>query len=493
MSQILYVSSEAFPLIKTGGLGDVAGSLPKALLKNNQDVRLLLPAYPKVFENISKHKVIASMSYYDLPVNILETRLPGTNVIVWLVDCPTVFNRPGGPYTDEHGQEWHDNALRFTVFCHAAVDIALNKLSLNWKPDVVHCNDWQTGLIPALLSLHKTRPVTVFTIHNLAYQGIFDEQTFIDLHLPGLIWHMDGVEFYGQFSFIKGGLAYADKITAVSPTYANEILSPEFGYGLSELLRHRQKELSGILNGIDDKVWNPGIDKYLVQKYNRRSLDNKSLNKTALQTELLLKSDPATPMIGMISRLVEQKGLDIILESLPALLKMPIQVVILGTGDTHYELKLLEIAKRYSAQFKVIIGYDESLSHRIEAASDLYLMPSTFEPCGLNQLYSLRYGTLPIVTAVGGLADTVIDATAENIESGSANGFVIPASSSTALIKTVTTALDLYKNQEVWRRLQNTAMNKDHSWQASAENYISLYKEAITSLNSPAKKQTSGI
>ena len=266
MSRILFVSSEAFPLIKTGGLADVAGSLPNALLKNDQDVRLLLPAYPEVIKNISKSKIVATTSYYDLTVNILEARLPGTRVIVWLVDCAEVYDRPGGPYTDQHGEAWHDNALRFTIFCHAAVDIALDKMSLKWKPEIAHCNDWHTGLVPALLSLHQSRPATIFTIHNLAYQGIFDQQTFIDLHLPGLIWHMDGAEFYGQFSFIKAGIAYADKITAVSPTYAREILSPENGYMLNELLAHRSENLSGILNGIDTKVWNPGTDQFISQK-----------------------------------------------------------------------------------------------------------------------------------------------------------------------------------------------------------------------------------
>lgn len=488
MNKILYISSEAFPLVKTGGLGDVAGSLPNALLKNNQDIRLLLPAYPDVIKNISKSKIIASMSYYDLPVNIIETRLTGTNVTAWLVDCTAAFNRPGGPYTDQHGQAWHDNALRFAILCHAAVDIALNKLSLEWKPDIVHCNDWQTGLVPALLSLHSKRPATVFTIHNLAYQGIFEEQTFIDLHLPGQLWHMNGVEFYGQLSFIKGGLAYADKITAVSPTYAKEILNPEYGYGLNELLKHRSKDLSGILNGIDDKVWNPGTDRYLAQKYNRRTLNKKNINKTNLQEELSLTFDASIPMIGMVSRLVEQKGLDIILESLPTILSFPLQLVILGTGETHYELKLHELAQRYPNKFKVIIGYNESLSHRIEASSDMYLMPSTFEPCGLNQLYSLRYGTLPIVTTVGGLADTVFDANNKNIETESANGFVLSDKTTFALIETVNTALALYQKPEAWKKLQISAMSQDYSWQASAENYISLYEKAIKSLKKPLKK-----
>jgi starch synthase len=482
MSKVLYISSEAFPLIKTGGLGDVAGSLPVALLKNSQDVRLLLPAYPEVLNKITKSKIRTVSSYYNLPVEIIETRLPGSNVIVWLVDCPAVFNRPGGPYTDNHGQPWNDNALRFAILCHAAVDISLNKLQLNWRPDVVHCNDWQSGLVPALLSLHTKRPATIFTIHNLAYQGVFDQQTFSDLHLPSELWHMNGLEFFGQLSFIKGGLAYADKITTVSPSYAREILEPEFGYGLNDLLKHRSDHLSGILNGIDEKLWNPGTDHNLKQKYNRRSLDKKSINKTDLQEELLLSIDASTPMIGMVSRLVEQKGLDIILESLPTLLTMPVQLVILGTGGIHYEMQLSEWAQKYPDRIKVIIGYNETLAHRIEAASDVYLMPSTFEPCGLNQLYSLRYGTLPIVTHVGGLADTVTDASEENINNGTANGFVLKQQSTTSLLATIQRALTLYQKPEIWRQLQTNAMSGSFSWQTSAEHYVNLYQQALNEL-----------
>lgn len=479
MSKILYISSEAFPLIKTGGLGDVAGSLPAALLKQSQDVRLLLPAYTEVLNKITKSKKIATTSYYNLAVQIIETRLPGTKVTVWLVDCPALYNRPGGPYTDSHGYVWHDNALRFAVFCQVAVAIALDNLGLHWQPDIAHCNDWQTGLVPALLSLHTTRPATVFTIHNLAYQGIFDQQTFDDLQLPYELWHIDGLEYYSHLSFIKGGLAYADKITTVSPTYAHEILQPELGYGLDGLLLSRSEDLSGILNGIDEKHWNPGADDYLLQKYSRRSLDKKSLNKTALQQELSLPVDASIPMMGMVSRLVEQKGLDIILQSLPTLVTTPFQLVVLGTGETHYEIQLSEWAQLYPDHIKVVIGYDECLAHRIEAASDAYLMPSTFEPCGLNQLYSLCYGTLPIVTPVGGLADTVIDASENNIKNKTANGFVLEEQTTTALIAAMQRALALYEEPDTWRQLQVNAMSGNFSWQSSAESYIALYQQVL--------------
>ncbi len=480
MSKILYISSEAFPLVKTGGLGDVAGSLPVALLKNSQDVRLVIPAYKAVLDKIGRSKVRAEITYYNLTVKIIESRLPGSHVIIWLVDCPVLFDHPGGPYTDAQGDPWPDNAHRFALFCRAAVDMALNKLGLGWQPDIVHCNDWQTGLVPALLSLEPERPVTVFTIHNLAYQGLFDAQTFHDLQLPTELWHLDGLEFYGQLSFIKGGLAFADKITTVSPTYALEILQPAFGYGLDGLLTHRRTHLSGILNGIDEKHWNPGTDKHLRQPYNRRSLQKKGPNKLALQEELSLPIDTSIPMIGMVSRLVEQKGLELILPSLDTLMGLPLQLVILGTGVKAYEQQLRQVAARHEQQLKLIIGYDEALAHRIEAASDIYLMPSIFEPCGLNQLYSLCYGTLPIVTSVGGLADTVVDASDENIQQGSANGFILTDKTSKALINTVQRALRLYQQPDIWRQLQITAMSGNYSWQASAEHYIALYTEALS-------------
>jgi len=486
MSKILFVSSEAYPLIKTGGLADVAGSLPIALQKEHQDVRLLLPAYRQVLAEVTKTKLLASTSYYNIKVDILETRLPGSKVKVWLVNSPTLFDRNGSPYLDANGDSWHDNALRFAVFCKVATDIALDRLTMNWHADIVHCNDWQTGLVPALLSMHAERPATVFTIHNLSYQGLFDYQTYIDLALPEEFWHMHSLEFYGQLSFIKGGLVYADIITTVSPTYAHEILGEEFGCGLDGLLNSRSQSLFGIINGIDYTIWNPGSDAFLQQKFNIRSLSKKSINKTALQQSLSLPVDASTPMLGMISRLVQQKGLDIILESLPTLLELSekdrLQIVILGTGETHYEMLLLELAAQYPERLKVIIGYDEALAHNIEAACDLYLMPSIFEPCGLNQLYSLRYGTLPIVTPVGGLADTVIDASDENISANRANGFVQEQQTPAALLNSVKRALLIYKKPDLWRQLQICGMSADFSWQSSARSYVALYEKALEEL-----------
>ena len=479
MNNVLYLTSELFPLIKTGGLADVASSLPPALTKLGQEMRILLPAYPDVMRWIKQPTLLASGSYYNQEVKLFEARLPESDLITWLVHCPAAFDRPGGPYIDGNGEPWHDNALRFAIFCLVAVDIALNRLNLNWQPDIVHGNDWQSGLVPALLQLHATRPATLFTIHNLAYQGLFDYQTFLDLNLPARLWHPDGLEFYGQLSFIKGGLAFADRINTVSPTYAREILQPEFGYGLEGLLQHRQDRLSGILNGIDSQVWNPQSDKYLHAPYGMENLQQKSINKTRLQQQLGLPVDARVPLIGMISRLVEQKGLEIILQGMADLLAMPVQLIIVGTGDIHYELQLTEWANRHSDQLKVIIGYNEPLSHRLEAASDLFLMPSSFEPCGLNQIYSLRYGTLPVVRDVGGLADTVVDANTRTIKNRTANGFVIPTQTASDLLATLQRALELYRNTDTWRQLQITAMGSDYSWHVSAEHYLALYQQAL--------------
>lgn len=478
MNRVLYISSEVFPLVKTGGLADVAGSLPIALTALSQDVRILLPAYPEVMQQVKQTRRLTSGSYYNLEVSLLETQLPGSDVTVWLVYCPSAFDRPGGPYLDDNGRPWHDNALRFAVFCKIAVDIALDRLDLDWQPDIVHCNDWQSGLVPALLSQHKERPATVFTVHNLAYQGLFDYPTFLELELPIELWHQDGLEFYGQMSFIKGGLAYADRINTVSPTYAHEILQARFGYGLDGLLQHRQDRLSGILNGVDDKVWNPETDAYLQTPYGRTNLEKKTLNKAALQEQLGLTVDAGIPVIGMISRMVAQKGLDIILQGMAGIMALPVQLVMLGTGEIHYEMKLTEWAARHPEKLKVIIGYNESLSHQIEGGSDLFLMPSSFEPCGLNQLYSLRYGTLPIVSNVGGLADTVVDASVKNINNRTANGFVVKAQTASELLSTIKRALATCQQADTWRQLQLTAMSGDFSWQSSAGHYIGLYEQA---------------
>ncbi len=476
---ILFTSSEAYPLIKTGGLADVSSSLPRALKQMKQDVRLIVPAYRSLLQQTKNAKEVGRTSHYELDIRILQTTLPGTRVVTWLVDCPSLFNRAGNPYLNEKGVEWNDNAFRFAVFNHVIVDIALNRLDFDWTPDLVHCNDWQTGLVPALLSPFVERPATVFTVHNLAYQGTYDKQTFIDLGLPSGLWSVDGVEFHDRLSFIKGGLSYADCINTVSPQYAKEIQSKKFGSGLEGLFRHRADRLSGIMNGIDIDVWNPGRDNNLIQKYNRQSLAKKSANKLALQKSFALTEDESLPLCGMISRLVEQKGIDLIIKKMPKLVKMPLQMVFLGSGQAEFESVLLKWAKKYPHSIAVKIGYDEQLAHQIEAASDLFLMPSLFEPCGLNQLYSLRYGTIPLVTNVGGLADSVTDYAGSIKADNPPTGFVFNRHTGKSFMLALKRALDLYGQPDKWKKLQLNGMQQDFSWTKSAAQYLQLYKRAL--------------
>lgn len=479
MNRILYVSSEVFPLIKTGGLADVAGSLPRALHKNQNDVRILLPAYRDVLKNVKRSKPVAKLKHLGHDIKILETTLPGSRIKTWLVDCPIAYDRPGNPYLNARGKPWADNAFRFALFSKVAAELAMNRCKLKWQPNIVHCNDWQSALVPALLSDEVNRPATVFTIHNLAYQGLFPFETFEELKLPEKFRHYDALEYHGQLSFIKGGLVYADRINTVSPTYAREIQQPEFGYGLDGLLRYRKGRLSGIINGIDTRVWNPGQDPYLEHNYNRRSLGKKSENKRLLQQQLKLPVIDDIPMFAMVSRLVEQKGLESILSSLDSIKDWAIQIVILGTGEKKYEQALKNWAKKHPRIMAVIIGYDERLSHRIEAAADMYLMPSTFEPCGLNQLYSLRYGSLPIARKVGGLADTVTNTTTTTIKNNTANGFIVKDDTAKALLSAMQTAIDYYQQPAKWKQLQLNAMAQDHSWLKSAEQYTALYEKAL--------------
>lgn len=480
MQKILFATSEVYPLIKTGGLADVAASLPRALLKLGQDVRILLPAYASVLEKAKSVgiKEVARMEVDGYSILLKQTRLPGTKVVVWLVDVPELFGRDGNPYCGPDGNDWNDNHKRFYVFAKAAEFIAMDTANLNWQPTVVHCNDWQTGLIPPLLSLHPDRPATVFTIHNLAYGGLFSYQAFCELNLPAAFWHHERLEFYGHLSFIKGGLAFADFITTVSPSYAREIQTPEFGYGLDGLIRYRADAITGILNGIDTDEWNPGTDPHLACNYNRRTVHNKIKNKLALQAELGLSVSTDTPLIGFVGRLVDQKGLDLILEQMNRFLNLDCQLAILGSGFAHYEQALKNISSQYPEKIAVTLGYNEAFAHRIEASSDMFLMPSIFEPCGLNQMYSLRYGTLPIVHAVGGLRDTVFEHITENPDE-QANGFVFSEATAHALHSTIERAISLFKQKDRWKQLQLNAMSKDFSWDVSAKEYMMVYEKII--------------
>jgi starch synthase len=475
MKKILFVTSEAHPLIKTGGLADVSGSLPKALSELSQDVRLILPNYQAI-KTDKDIRFLCSLRVDNRDVNLLETQMPDSDVKVWLVDYPEFYNRPGNPYVDAEGDPWSDNADRFALFCRIAVEVAMNRAGLDWQPDIVHCNDWQSGLVPALLSLEVDAPASVFTIHNLAYQGLFPVENIQGLNIPGQLWHPEGLEFFHMLSFIKGGLVYADHITTVSPTYALEIQTATFGYGLEGLLNHRKDVLSGILNGIDLEVWNPGADPNIPQHYGQKTLSNKQHNKAELQSRFNLPINEEIPVFGLISRLVEQKGIDLIIDCLPEMLAMQMQFVLLGAGDKDYEQRMLNLAHVYPAKMAVAQGYDEPLAHLIEAGSDVFLMPSRFEPCGLNQMYSQRYGTLPIVRKTGGLADTVTDALPETIANKTATGFVFNDPYASSLMEAIKRAMILYSNKKAWAEIQANAMQKDFSWRHSAEQYLMLYR-----------------
>ncbi len=487
MLKILFVTSEAHPLMKTGGLGDVCGGLPAALAARGHDVRLVHPAYRETLDRIDATRVAASLAIPGTPgrVDLHETTLPGGGIKTWLVDYGPAFDRAGNPYLDAAGQPWPDNAERFALFARAAVSVARDRADLDWLPDVVHCHDWQTGLVPALLSLEVARPATVFTIHNLAYQGLFPASSFGALGLPPILWSMHALEYHGQLSFIKGGLAFADRLTTVSPTYAREIQTPAFGCGLDGLLRSRAGRLGGILNGADYATWDPAHDPHLAWTYDTEHLPDKSLNKTALQAEFELPVRADTALIGMVGRLVEQKGVDLVLAALPELLKENVQLAIVGTGERRFEQALMAAAARHPERIAVRVEYSERLAHLIEAGADMFLMPSRFEPCGLNQLYSLRYGTVPIVRRTGGLADSVVDATPENLKRGTATGLIFDAAAPKALLAAVKRGLELFGKRETWDKLMVTGMRQDFGWRKSAEQYLELYERALRDCRPP--------
>ena len=489
--KILFAASEAYPLVKTGGLGDVIYSLPRALAKQGAEVRVVLPAYRLVLEQVKQFHIAGWLQVKGAgrmhDVRILETSDRHLGVPLLLVDAPVLFDRPGNPYLHPDGYNWHDNAERFTVFSRAVAQLAARAELLDWKPEVVHCHDWQTGLVPALVSLEPEPPASIYTIHNLSYAGVFSHEEFERLDLPREWWSTHLMEFFGNFSMLKAGVIFADHITTVSPTYAREIQTPGFGYGFDGVLRAMKHKLTGILNGIDQDVWNPATDSYLPYHYSLKHhyLAGKRKNKEALLQQMGLEAtgqELDAPLLGFIGRLVEQKGIDLLLNALPSLLdRHDLRLVILGSGEHHFENALRELAALYPERLFVTLGYSEELAHRIEAAADIFVMPSRFEPCGLNQLYSLRYGTPPVVHAVGGLADTVVDATPENIEAGTATGFVFDHASTQALSGALERALELYRHPGTWRQLVRTAMSQDFGWTHSAREYLRLYERVSAS------------
>jgi starch synthase len=475
--RILFATSECAPLVKTGGLGDVSATLPAALKALGLDPRILLPAYGSVLAQLPKCGEVARFAATaDFPAaRLLQGQTP-SGVPLLALDCSELYDRSGGPYQDAAGEDWSDNALRFGLLSRVAALLGSADSPLGWRADVVHCNDWQTGLAPAYLRYTAgARAATVQTIHNLAYQGIFEPRFVAALGLPQGCFTPDGVEYYGKLSFLKSGLQYADVITTVSPTYALEIQSERLGFGLQGLLAERRDCLFGILNGIDTGMWNPATDPLIAGRYDADTLGAKAINKSALQRRLGLAQAPEVPLFAVVSRFTQQKGLDWLFAIAAQLLALPAQLAILGSGEPQLEQDFRALAGEHPQQVSTTIGFSEALAHLIEAGADAFLMPSRFEPCGMNQMYSQRYGTPPVVRATGGLADTVVDCTAATLADGSASGFVFHEPSAQALFAAVERAAGAWRDGASWRALQRNCMARDFGWETSARRYAAIY------------------
>ncbi|KQW44716.1 MULTISPECIES: glycogen synthase GlgA [unclassified Roseateles] len=484
MTRVLQVSAELFPLLKTGGLADVAGALPAALANVGAEPRLLVPGFPSVREALSQECAVApvALPWSEGRAALLRGRLPGFDMPVYVLDAPGLFDRPGNPYADAGGIAYADNHRRFALLGLAAARLA-EGVDPAWRPEIVHAHDWHAGLacahVAASRSRRRTEARTVFTVHNLAYQGLFPADHFYDLGLPPAHYAVEGLEFYGQVSFMKAGLHFADAITTVSPSYAREIQTPDQGCGLDGLLRRRASALHGILNGVDYGVWSPAHDDAIAARYDAGDASGKTRCKAALQSECGLAVDPAVPLFGIVSRLTEQKGLPLVLEALDDLIGSGGQLVILGSGDARLEAAFGDAAARHPSQIARRIGMDEGLAHRIYAGSDIILVPSRFEPCGLTQLYGLSYGALPLVHRVGGLGDTIVDTTLEDLAAGTATGFVFNDFTADAYRRALHRAFALWSRQTYWAGVQDVAMRQRFGWDAAAERYMGVYRELI--------------
>ena len=473
--QVLYVSAEVYPLAKTGGLGDVAAALPAAMRSLGVDVRVLMPAYACVRAQAPTVKRVTDLGdpFGWGNVRLIESRHPDSHVPLFLLDCPRLYDRPGGPYQDAGGKDWPDNHIRFSLLNQVAAALC-DEDANSWQPDILHLNDWHCGLAAALLSERTgTKTATVFTVHNLAYQGIFPKSASYGLRLPNEC--QAKFDFYGNLSFLKAGLSSADVVTTVSPTYASEIQTSDYGCGLDGLIRGRSSRLFGILNGADYGLWDPCDDPHLPYKYSAKSVSMKAVDKRYLQAELGLEVCPGKPLLAFMSRLAHQKMPDLVLQALPALLEEGFQFAIVAQGEKQYEEKFRDLASGNSGRMSATINYSEPLAHRLLAGADILLHPSRFEPCGLVPIYALRYGTIPLVRRCGGMIDTIVDFTESSIRAGSATGLFFEGEGVSNLLERARAAKTLYSRPEVWRRLQVSAMQQDFSWRRSAQQYVDLY------------------
>ncbi len=484
--RVLFVTAEVTPFARTGGLGDMTAALSQVLSALGHDVRLVIPLYQTVRDGGFALTEVAT----DLSVPLVTGRRTArvwqgsfagregpADVPVYFIEQDDYFARPG-LYGDETG-DYADNAQRFVFFCRAALALAER---LEWFPQVFHCHDWHTALVPAFLrflpglAARVSAAAALFTIHNLAYQGWFPAWAFGITGLPLSLFRVGGVEFFGLMNFMKAGLYYADQLSTVSPTYAQEICTPELGFGLDGVLRDRREVLTGILNGVDYQGWNPATDPALAAHYSAADLTGKAVCKRALLRTYEMPEDLAAPLVGLISRFVDQKGVDLVADAIDRLLTLGLRLVVLGSGEARYERRFAELGRRYPARVGVRLGFNDALAHQIQAGSDCLLMPSRYEPCGLTQLYSLRYGTIPIVRATGGLRDTVVPF---DPASGQGTGFVFQEPRAEALVEAVGTARRVFADRQAWLRLMHSAMAQDFSWGQSAARYLDLYRRAI--------------
>ncbi len=471
--RVLAVASEFYPIIKTGGLADVTGVLPQALLAEGIEVRTLLPGYPAVIGALQKAVCVLEEIVMGGPAKLLLGRA-GPNTL-FVLDAPHLYERMGTPYADRDGADWPDNAQRFAALAQMGARIGQGAVP-GWVPAVVHSHDWQTGLLPAYFT-DAPRPGTVFTIHNLAFQGRFPAELLGALGLPPALFTVDGIEYFGGIGMLKAGLRLSDRITTVSPTYMAEIQTPEHGAGLDGLLRDRAGVLSGILNGIDRVQWDPARDKAVASPFGPNTLRRRGRNKAALQAKMGLQPDAAAPLFGVVSRLTEQKGMDVLVDALPALLAGGAQLAVLGTGETAIQQRLTDAAAANPGRVAAMFGFDEAVAHQMQAGIDALLVPSRFEPCGLTQLCALRYGAIPVVARVGGLADTVIDANTAALSAGVATGVQFAPVTADGLASAIRRTLRLWSYPEVWASLQKNAMAANFGWAGPARAYADLYRK----------------
>jgi len=480
--KVLHVAAEVFPIVKTGGLADVVAALPLALAEQGADVRLLLPGLPAVLDAVQGARAVIDIGacFGALRVRLLLARMPGSKLPVYVIDAPYLYRRGGSPYQDSSGEEWPDNLQRFALLGWVAAHLAADDADPRWTPEIVHAHDWHAAMACAFIAEHPaTSATSVFTVHNLAFQGLFPMHDWPMLGLASRLMSPAGLEFHGQLSFMKAGLMFADRVTTVSPSYAREIATHEFGCGLDGVIRGRGADVAGILNGIDAEIWNPATDSAIATRYDAERLAGKAECRRALQRELGLEIDDHALLLTVVSRLTSQKGLDLVLAALPELVRQGVQFAVQGTGEPALEAAFRMAQQSHPKRVHVHIGYDEARAHRLIAGADAIAVPSRFEPCGLTQMYGLRYGTLPVVRRVGGLADTVVDADDAARAKGSATGFVFDAATPAAFERCVQRALALRRDAAAWAAVRATAMAQGLSWQGPAADYLRLYSQAI--------------